>query len=66
MSSSILIDINITQILTLVSTIIGCAWTTSWYMSGRFSRIDQRLIHVEKYIDEMRVDLKEIKKLKND
>lgn len=61
MSSSILIDINITQILAIVSTIIGCAWTSSWYMSGRFSQIDQRLIHVEKAIDEMKVDLREIR-----
>lgn len=60
MSPSILIDIDINQMLAIVSTIVGCAWTSSWYISGRFSRIDQRLIHLEKVIDEMKVDLKEI------
>ena len=52
------------EAITLFCTVSGFAITGAWYLGTTFSRIKTRLNYLEKAVDDLRVDIKEIIKTK--
>lgn len=60
MYSTLVINIDIIKFIGIVCTIIGASTLGAWHLNGRFSKTTEKLRNLEKTVDELRTDTREL------
>lgn len=64
MYSEFVINIDIIKVIGLIFTVSGSAIIGAWYTNGKFSRIEEQLKYLEKTVEEVKGDYKQLIKPK--